>query len=179
MKRCPLLVVVGFGFLLSDSAATAETPPTPATNWPQDLVGLITCRKTTKDWVRMATAYAEPGVIESWGWQENHAKAGMLQTFTLREPIAVFGEKTSQIGFSGTGIVALLKNKTLAQMISDLHLEPFWTGTKTKIYGRVLQSKTEKAGDVTIERKISLTASTSPDFPGVVLAGCSYEIDVR
>ena len=144
-----------------------------------DLAGMIACKKSIEDWQAFGRAFLEPQAIESWGWHESQSDNGFLKTFTLDKPIVVFGERVSQIAFSGSGVVAFLKSKLLAQLVRELKLDPIHQGPTVKLFGRLLQTNYEKAGSSTLSTKISLTASTSPNYPGFVLAGCSYEFNVE
>lgn len=144
-----------------------------------DLAGILTCKKTAADWTAFATAYSDPANPKAWGWRPAKVGTGMLQVFELRKPIVVFGEKTSKIAFSGSGAVALLKGKSLERLASELQLEPVHRGGTTQIFGKQVASTTETEGDTTITTKISLSASRSAEYPGFVLAGCSYSVDVQ
>jgi hypothetical protein len=159
--------------LVAEAGRAAESAPPP------DLPGLLACKKSMKDWGQLGAAYREPANLARWGWQETKVGSGFLQVFELRKPIGVFGEKASKIAFSGTSVVALLKRRTLEQLVDELHLTPAGNGPTTRIFGKVVSSTTEKSGDTTITTQISLTVSTSPQYPGVVLAGCSYSVEVQ
>jgi DNA-binding XRE family transcriptional regulator len=131
---------------------------------PPDLAGLIACKKDIKDWTRFGMAY-DPANTRAWGWRESKVGTGFLQVFELRKPIEVFGEKTSTIALSGTSVVALLKGKSLEQLVTALKLEPAFEGSTTRIFTRKISSTT------------ALSVSTSAAYPGFVLAGCSYQVE--
>jgi hypothetical protein len=166
------------GMAASSSFAAAKpaqptSPPKPA------LADLLACHATMKDWFAFAMAYQEPGAVEAWGWKSAKVGDGFLQVFVLREPLKVFSERISRIAFSGSGVVALLEHKTLQQLARDLKLEPVSNSPSTQIFAKTLQSETVRSGDMTTTTRISLSASTSASYPGVVLAGCSYEVGFR
>jgi hypothetical protein len=162
-----------FGLLVGNASLAAESAPHP------DLVGLLACKKSIADWGQLVTAASEPATVKKWGWREKAVGSGQLKLFELRKPIVLWGEKTSKIAISGSGVVALLKKHTVEQLVDELHLQPVWLGPNTRIFGKTVTSTSERSGDTSIASKISLSVSTSPEFPGLVLAGCSYSVEVQ
>jgi hypothetical protein len=158
------------------SLALAKPPSKPAPQPQPRLADLISCRGTMQDWRDLAGAYHDPAIQASWGWRAVKVGDGLLEAIALRDPIVVFGEKVARVAFSGSGVVALLQHKTLQALVKELKLEPVVQGQAARIFGKTVQSTTEKLGDGTLKTTISLSVSTSESYPGLVLAGCSYEV---
>ena len=136
------------------------------------MAAFITCQKTLAD---LGMEYYQSGKIAAWGWRALPT-ASMMTAFELKEPIEVFGERTSQIAFSGSGVVALLKEESLPRIVRELHLRLVTNRPTIKVYSGVLTSN----GDApTIATYISYSASVADSFPGKALVGCVYGVDVR
>jgi len=143
------------------------------------LPAFIACEKSLADWSEFGQSYATPGNIERWGWSEVDAGGGLLTVFQLSEPVSVFGERTSRIAFSGSGVVALLRSDSWERLVATLRVEPSWIGATSKIFSRDISSSREQVGDQIVVKKISLSLSKSAAYPDAVLAGCSYVIELR
>jgi hypothetical protein len=172
-RAAGLAAVLCLGAGAGPAAAKKNGPAAP------DLRGLITCDRTNADWMAFATAYGQPGAAAAWGWRKTPLGTGLLEAYALKEPVSVFGEKVTKIAFSGSGVVAVLAEGALPRLVRELKLQPFVNGATAKVFGHEVRSTVDKAGDTTIVAKVSLSASTSADYPGVVLAGCSYTVEVR
>jgi hypothetical protein len=166
--------------LLSLTAAAAPAakakpvaPPAP------DLPALLTCRQSYEDWMSLASAYTQPGATAAWGWRPKALGGGFLQGYTLKRPIKAFGQSVSTIAFSGSGVVAVLKEDALPGLVRDLNLQPVHDGPTAKLFGREVSSVTDQIGEAKAVIKISLSASSSPAYPGVALVGCSYAMEVN
>jgi len=162
---------------LPEVAVPAATEPdVPGT---VDLAGLIACQKSMDDWSDLVSSYLDPGQIERWGWRKIESGSGFLSVFELPRSIYVFGQRTSQVAFSASGIVALLPEASWSAVLDLLKLDPISVGPTTKLYGRAVWADTHSSGSFTIVQKISYSVSTSDAYPGVVLAGCSYAREMR
>ena len=164
------LPAVLFVAILAAAEPAAKPKPLPAA---PDLRALIACEKTIQDWMSLARSYSDPAARTSWGWRAAKLGSGMLTSYTLSQPLSVFGTRTSQIAFSGSSVVAVLRDRKLESLVREFKLEPTYEGVTTKIFGRVVRA------DAAARSKISLTVASSVDYPGAVLAGCSYEVDVE
>jgi hypothetical protein len=170
-----LLLHLGEGTGRADAPASGDQTKAP------DLVRLLTCAAPMKEYQGFAMAFAEhPDRAQSWGWKEAANQKGLLKIYSLASPISVFGVKTARIGFSGSSIVALVATPA-PELAKKLGLEPVVRGPTTTIFGKTVHASKEvdKASGISISEKISLSVSTSPDFAGVTLAGCSYELAVN
>jgi hypothetical protein len=158
------------------SSASGVAQPVPAG---PPLAAFIGCEKSLGDWMDFALSYAEPGNFARWGWNQVDVGTGLLTVFELSEPISVFGERTSRIAFSGSGVVAFLASDSWERLVAQLRLEPYLVGSSSKIFSREVVASSEQVGDQVFVKKISLSLSKSKDYPDAVLAGCSYVLDVR
>lgn len=91
----------------------------------------------------------------------------------------MFGQRTSRVAFSASGIVALLPAASWSALLDLLKLDPISVGPATKLYGRQVWADTYTSPSFTVVQKISYSVSTSDAYPGVVLAGCSYVREMR
>jgi hypothetical protein len=131
------------------------------------------------DWSDLVSRYLEPGQIERWGWRKIESGSGFLSVFQLPQSIDVFGQRTSQVAFSASGIVALLPAASWSTLLELLKLDPISVGPTMKLYGRAVGADTYTSSTFTVVQKISYSVSTSDAYPGVVLAGCSYAREMR
>jgi hypothetical protein len=153
--------------------ALAEAPP--------DLVRLITCGAKVPEYNAFALDFSShPERAVKWGWRKATTKSGFLEAYTLSSPITIFGQKTSRIAFSGSGIVAML-DIPVHELGKKLGLHVVVDNGSTVVLGKTVHAsrETDKDSGTTFAETISLNVSTSSDVGGVTLAGCSYVIDVR
>ena len=154
--------------------ARPVAPPAP------DLPALLTCRQSYGDWMSLVSAYSQPGATAAWGWRPKVlGGGGFLQGYELKRPIKAFGQSVSTIAFSGSGVVAVLKEEALPGLVRDLKLQPVIDSPMGKIFGREVSSVTDQVGDAKAVTKISLSASSSAAYPGMALVGCSYALEVK
>jgi hypothetical protein len=173
-------VAVLLGYL-GVGTARADRPAPSNQVKPPDLVKLITCGAPMKEYQAFAQDFAQhPERSGSWGWKEVAPAKGLLKVYSLATPISVFGATATRIAFSGSSIVAFVARPAPA-LAKKLGLEPVFRGPTSAIFGKTVHASQEvdKASGMTISEKISLSVSTSPDFAGVTLAGCSYALDVN
>lgn len=142
-----------------------------------DIVKFIQCKATAQEYNAFAFEFADDEKkAKQWGWKKGKARRGMLSVYTLSKPITVYGERTSRIAFSGTGIVALLAASRAPALVQELGLAPVHQGSEAKVYGKTISSSKEKVGDqlITSLRQVSLSTSTA--YPDATLVGCSYQV---
>jgi hypothetical protein len=146
---------------------------------PPDLVKLITCGATTKEYGDLAAGFGlHPELASRWGWKELPGKSGFLKLYGLPAPIVVFGEKTVRIGFSGTGVAALLTTP-VRDLVKRLDLRPVASGGRNTVFGKTVHASKQQENGLTISETISLSAATPEDLAGVTVAGCSYVVNVE
>jgi hypothetical protein len=161
------------------TAAAAERGGTTAANPPPDLVRLVTCGGTMKDYGAFALKFSDE-LARAWGWKAAPSTDSLLKVYTLPNPLTVFGEKATRLALSGSGVVALL-SVPVRDLARRLGLRPIAESGATLIFGKTVHEarETDKASGTTISEKISLSVSTSDSFAGTTLAGCSYVLDVN
>jgi hypothetical protein len=143
-----------------------------------DLVPLITCTAESKQ-ARgfMMELAGDTGLPKSWGWRETASGTSFLKVYTLPSPITVFGQKTSRIAFSASGIMALV-GAPVRQLAGKLGLKLVTDSGSTLIFGKTVRQSRETLEGSTIVETVSLNVSTS-EVVGATLAGCSYALDVQ
>lgn len=148
-----------------------------------DVVDMITCKVPIEAYTAMTMELAtHPEKTKAWGWKADPDTGGVfLKTYRLPQPITIYGETTSRIGFSGSSIVALLKATKARDLAKRLVLTAVIDREPLLIFGKTLRSTDEKlpSGEHSLTKKVDLTVSSSPDFPGLTLAGCSYSVDLH
>lgn len=153
-----------------DAATAAQGP---------DIVRFIECRATAQEYNAFAFEFADnEKTARKWGWKKVRKGNGMLSVYALSKPISVYGERTSRIAFSGTGIVALLPDRA-STLVQRLELTPLHEGADAKLYGKTIASSKETVGDQVIKSQTQISVSTSAAYPDATLVGCSYSVTVE
>jgi hypothetical protein len=148
-----------------------------------ELQALIECRSGQADYNALATALSGAGGADArrrLGLKAAKSSNPFLAEFTLAEPVSVFGRKASRIAFNSAGIFALLDGADPRALARELGVAPE-LDTPAKFMGEKLVREDEESlagGDVVLKSRITLNVSTVSSHPGVVLAGCGYQMDV-
>lgn len=104
-----------------------------------------------------------------------------LSEYRLAAPITVFGRTTDRVAFSNSGLMAVLSDTTPQALAQELDVSPV-VDTPGKYMGeRMIVEGPFDGGSVAFQgtSRISLNVSTVTSHPGKVLAGCSYQIDIK
>lgn len=164
---------------LTTSGAMAQSGFDPAT---LDLAAIIACEADIPTYSALVFHLAmEPDALATLGWAEIDSRNPFLRQFDLPVPVDVFGRSASQIVFSATGPLAILRDVDASSLAATLGVTQVSAAPGQFLGETVIFEAVEEDGDagMTFDTRIALNVSTVDTHPGVVLAGCSYRIEIR
>jgi hypothetical protein len=165
------------------AAAVVGLCPAAAAPAAGELEPLIECRSGQADYNALAMALTGSDGAETrrrLGLKTVKSANPFLAEYRLAEPISVFGRKASRIVFNSAGVFALLEGVEPRALAAELGVTPAFD-TPSKFMGEKLVREDEDSlagGDVVLKSRVTLNVSTVSSHPGVVLAGCGYQMDV-
>ncbi len=147
-----------------------------------DLAAIIGCEADIPTYSALVFHLSmEPDAVDTLGWTELESGNPFLRQFDLLRPIEVFGHSASQIVFSAAGPLAILHGVDATTLAASLGAEPAPAAPGQFLAEKVIFEEVEEDEDagMTFDTRIALNVSTVDTHPGVVLAGCSYRIEIR
>jgi hypothetical protein len=143
-----------------------------------DVADLIECRSDLPSF----QAFAEAAISGSPpdGWSRIEGPNSLLIEFRLARPITVFGHATSHLAFASSGLLALIEGVEPTAIATALGVSNS-VSHPAKFLGERVISRKEEDKDLSsrFTTIVALNVSTLDTHPDVVLAGCSYRVDVE
>ena len=202
MKNFVRAVALG-GALATAGARAADVPDYDPSK--VDLVDAITCKLKVPEYNGFAITVSDEdgGIAKTRGWTPVKSANFLLSEYRLPTPIIVAGITTDRIGFSSSGVVAILDvadptalgvaekidNQSgpaaVAALAADLKLTPAQIKALPDNHvfrgERVVAETTEfdPELDMTIKTRITQSIKTATTHPGKTLFGCNYQMDMK
>jgi hypothetical protein len=144
-----------------------------------DLAALIECRADPRDWGGLAfTLMGDPDTPAALGWISVMSDNPFLQEYDLASPITVFGLEASRIALTATGPLAVLAGIDVEPFAARLGVTAGAVSSAEFLGERVVLDEVDDSDGTKFRTRVSINVSTVASHPGVVLAGCSYVIEM-
>ena len=147
------------------------------------LADIITCKlKDVPTWNGFAFWFHDNEEAKRhYGMTAIKSNNPFLSEYRLATPLTLLGRTTDRVAFNNSGLMAVFPEVAPQALAKELGITPVIDAPGKYLGERTVIEAPFDAGSSIFQGKstISLNVSTVTSHPGMVLAGCSYRIDIK
>jgi len=173
-----LMLLLLAGPVRADESSGYEMDPSSLA-----LADIITCKlKDVPTWNGFAFWFHDNAEAKRhFGMTAMEGNNPFLSEYRLATPLTLFGRTTDRVAFSNSGLMAVFPEVAPQALAKELGVTPVIDAPGKYLGERTVVEAPFDGGSSIFQgtSKISLNVSTVTSHPGMVLAGCSYRIDIE